>query len=376
MISSILCVKTMSFTPLTSLRDCLVLSTEQLHKESYDKHYDHTHWDWGINRAWHLIHSPDYVLPRILTNNELKILPLITKQIVKNIINGTSSCEWLFTNILENFLINYNRAPPGQMWIAPVNTEGVTPVNNRYSLSIKKGCMYFNTTIGSGANLRYQNYSTKHKVRYNILLNLDNLLIEKVSRLIRDKLIKLWCSVPSKKGTHLKTIAKNLLKFIPPENLPSQELQKQFNTEILHILDLSQQKLCEDKITRKKDAGQRILHIPDCYQQQLEVLEKKQNEEIKIEEERLKILEDKYKKQQEKIKLLKEKQTNKRDKIINKLNHAQYTRTAILLSSVCKSMNNVCKTPEYKTKMKENPLINISSTTFAIVNCLISSKSN
>ena len=374
----------MSLVPLTSLHDCLSLTTKLLHTHSYDKHYDHTHWDWGINRAWHLIHSPVQVLPRILTTNELKILPLITKHIVKNILNGTSSCEWLFTNILENLLITYRGwiRPNGRWHMA--EGEPITLVNNTYALVTKRDRLYFITTVGGRVKVCYQKYrADRHSVQsrkrlegHHILTDLDNLLVEKVSCLIRDKLIELWCRVPTKKGTQLKTIAKKLLEFIPSENLPSQELQEQFNTEILHILDLSQQQLREDKITRKKNAGQKIYAAVDFYQQQLEALEEKQTEQTNLEEARLKILEDKYKKQQENLKNLQEKQKNKLNKIINKLHQAQYTRTAILLSSVCKSMNNVCKTPEYKTKMKENPLVNISATTFAIVNCLINSKTN
>ena len=206
---------------------------------------------------------------------------------------------------------------------------------------------------------------------------LDYLTIKQLITVLRNNLITLWCSVPYKKRTHVKTIVNKLFDFIPEDQKPPLEQQQLFIDTLLDtILDLKRAKaerkkqIPQLKIEQRKHIQQAQHHAVSLSEYRIQVVTQRQLQITQSETLKLQRLQQKYEEQLRLCSTLQEKQQHKQSKLQQTLCDAQNARAATLLSGVSKSLNQHYKNI-YDSKITHNPFTQITSDTFIVTQLLL-----
>jgi len=315
-------------------------------------------------------------LPRIPTDGELKFLSPIFHAFIRKIKQGDNL--WFFDNSIKNLTFQYdqwerhNAINAQQGW-----TEDI-PYNNTYTIRNSNGVLYYET---NGVGLIRHNYRPR-SVGRRLMEDLDREMWKTVHHHIRDTLIRAWCSVPYKKGTHHKTVLKNLFSHLSEEQKPTPQQQALFIETALQILEEQKKKDAEYKETLPQ---RRIQQRKEIQQRAADAVErrighqqwKQQIEENKeaLSERKLRELKQKYEEELKNLQGLQKKHEEVRSKRTQSLDDSYHARAATLLSGVCKSLN-LHYTNKFGTEITKNPFTNISNDTFLIVDSLLNTTKN
>lgn len=315
-------------------------------------------------------------LPRIPTDGELKFISLIFHAFIRKIKQGDNL--WFFDNSIKNLTFQYdqwerhNAINAQQGW-----TEDI-PYNNTYTIRNSNGVLYYET---NGVGLIRHNYRPS-SVGRRLMEDLDRKMGETVFCHIRDTLIRAWCSVPYKKGTHHKTVLKNLFSHLSEEQKPTPQQQALFIETALQILEEQKKKAAEYKetlpqrrIQQRKEIQQRAAGAVERridHQQWKQQIEENKEE---FSEGKLRKLKQKYEEELKNLQGLQKKHEEVRSKRTQSLDDSYHARAATLLSGVCKSLN-LHYTNKFGTEITKNPFTNISNDTFLIVDSLLNTTKN
>ena len=342
-------------------------------------HHRYLGWDfrrlgcWGCVKIQRIKEClPD--IPRIPTDGELKFLSLIFHAFIRKIKQGDNL--WFFDNSIKNLTFRYNgwarHNAIQQGWIEDI------PYNNTYTIRNSNGVLYYET---NGVGLIRHEYRER-SVGRRLMEDLDREMWETVHHHIRDTLIRAWCSVPYKKGTHHKTVLKNLFSHLSEEQKPTPQQQALFIETALQILEEQKKKDAEYKETLPQ---RRIQQRKEIQQRATDAVErrirhqqwKQQIEENKeaLSERKLQELEQKYEEELKNLQGLRKKHEEVRSKRTQSLEDSYHARAATLLSGVCKSLN-LHYTNKFGTEITKNPFTNISNDTFLIVDSLLNTTKN
>ena len=299
-------------------------------------------------------------LPRYLTSNELTILPRVINKLLQ-----VNELNWFFETLVKNLDFHFEALP---FWITPYWPDG-TPIINSYSVYTRKNRLYYVTEN----NLYRIKKKRTERAATCVRDKFEYYLLSNIAKTIRNEFIKLWCTVPHKKGMQVKTIAKQLFSIIPDIDKPSIDNQQLFISTFCSICDNIKQEDKDAKIQRAIEQKKQIQQ--DSYSQVLslerynEVMQNTFANKLNEEQERLDILKQKYDKQQNALLLRQQRNEAELNKIADKIENAKNIRSATLLSGVCKSLNMFYKTTP-NLKITENPFTNISNNTFIITECM------
>ena len=315
-------------------------------------------------------------LPRIPTDGELKFLTSIFYAFNSKIKQGDNL--WFFDNSIKNLTFRYNgwgrhnAIEAQQGW-----TEDI-PYNNTYTIRNSNGVLYYET---NGVGLIRHNYRPS-SIGRRLMVDLDREMWETVHCHTRDTLIRAWCSVPYKKGTHHKTVLKNLFSHLSEEQKPTPQQQALFIETALQILEEQKKKAAEYKetlpqrrIQQRKEIQQRAAGAVERridHQQWKQQIEENKEE---FSEGKLRKLKQKYEEELKNLQGLQKKHEEVRSKRTQSLDDSYHARAATLLSGVCKSLN-LHYTNKFGTEITKNPFTNISNDTFLIVDSLLNTTKN
>ena len=308
-------------------------------------------------------------LPRIPTANELDHLNQFMRSIIKK--NLTGQYLWFFDNSVADFTLD-NRYWPYSL--SPSSFPDGTPFVNTYTIRNYDGKLYYHTNATRFAR---KNTYTPTSVGYRLMKHLDSLTIQQLLQVLRNNLITLWCSVPYKKGTHVKTVVKKLFDFLPEDQKPPLEQQQLFIDTLLDaILDLKRAKAERKKLGPQLKIEQRkhIQHKTHdavlLNERRIQVVTQRQLQITQSETLKLQRLQQKYEEQLRLCSTLQEKHQLKQSKLQQSLSDAQNARAATLLSGVSKSLNQHYKNI-YDSKITHNPFTQITSDTFIVTQLLL-----
>lgn len=338
-----------------------------------------TEWEWRARGYWHFgsckgqklnerIQNclPD--LPRIPTTNELDHLNHFMRSIIKK--NLTGQYLWFFDHSVANFTLD------NRHWSYPHQNSfpDGTPFVNTYTIRNRDGQLYYQTN--ATGFIRKDSYSPT-SVGYRLMKHLDYLTIAQLITVLRNNLITLWCSVPYKKGTHVKTIVKKLFDFLPEDQKPPLEQQQLFIDTLLDaILDLKRAKAERKKlgpqlkIEQRKHIQQAKHHAVCQSEYRIQVVTQRQLQITQSETLKLQRLQQKYEEQLRLCSTLQDKHQLKQSKLQQTLCDAQNARASTLLSGVSKSLNQHYKNI-YDSKITHNPFTQITSDTFLVTQLLL-----
>jgi hypothetical protein len=339
----------------------------------------HSQWKNELHNSWcfyehlslkysdrHKHALPD--LPRSLTDNELKVLPRLTTTLLQGV---RDKGLWFFDDCVNNIYMPYNGWDECKIWrtCARSWTNG-QPINSTYTLRKRSKYLFFETA-GTGFH-----YRTEYPQGIAEILSREfhKCAIKNVTTIIRDKFIRLWCSVPHKKGTHIKTIAKKLFDYLPTDQKPSKDKQDQFIEALLEHIDLLKTSDKERRANFTTERRKQIQQNARWNSQQMEwtVIRAEQYQQRDFNRETMKLdrLQMKLEKQQQKLQDINTKNLTKLHKYQCKLDQTLHMRSATLLSGVCKSLNQHYKTINNK-EISTNPFDTPSSDTFIIAQHLL-----
>ena len=307
-------------------------------------------------------------LPRIPTANELDHLNQFMRSIIKK--NLTGQYLWFFDNSVADFTLDNQHWPYPHLNSFPNGT----PFVNTYTIRIYDGKLYYHTNATRFAR---KNTYTPTSVGYRLMKHLDSLTIQQLLQVLRNNLIILWCSVPYKKGTHVKTVVNKLFDFLPAEQKPPLEQQQLFIDTLLDtILDL------------KRAKAERKKQIPQLKIEQRKHIQHKTHDDVLLNEKRiqvetqrcqdatqsqtlkLQLLKHKYDEQLRRCAVFQDYHQHKQSKLQQSLCDAQNARAATLLSGVSKSLNQHYKNI-YDSKITHNPFTQITPDTFLVTQLLL-----
>ena len=315
-------------------------------------------------------------IPRIPTDGELKFLSPIFHAFIRKIKQGDNL--WFFDNSIKNLTFRYNGWGRHNAIYAQQGWTEDIPYNNTYTIRNSNGVLYYET---NGVGLIRHNYRPS-SVGRRLMEDLDREMYETVHSHIRDTLIRAWCSVPYKKGTHHKTVLKNLFSHLSEEQKPTPQQQALFIETALQILEEQKKKDAEYKetlpqrrIQQRKEIQQRAAGAVERrigHQQWKQQIE--ENKEA-LSERKLQELKEKYEEELKNLQGLQKKHEEVRSKRTQSLDDSYHARAATLLSGVCKSLN-LHYTNKFGTEITKNPFTNISNDTFLIVDSLLNTTKN
>ena len=327
-------------------------------------------WEISVSNVWHY-DTKEFTkdLPRSLTLNELKTLPRIARDLF------TKSQEdglWLFDDSFKDISVSFQTWSPHktiQTW------SNNSPINNTYNVRRCKQGVFFET--GNGAGFTFK----KDQSEGSLSVSLQRLTVKKVGCIIRDSLIRLWTSVPHKKGMHMTTIAKKLFDSLPEDQKPSKDQQDKFIKYILERLDvyktIKKERAAAAPTERRKAIQEQSVknvtkcqnYITHCEQSERHLAHSEQMELERLQrhQERLQM---RYERECAKIQRRKEKISLSKTKLELDLEQKKHARSAVLLSGVCKSLNQHYKTVK-NSDLAKNPFTNLSEETFFITEHLL-----
>lgn len=327
-------------------------------------------WENLMYNVWHY-DTTEFKkdLPRSLTVNELKTLPQIARDLF---MKSQEDGLWLFDDSFKDISVSFQTWSPYktiQTW------SNNSPINNTYNVRRCKQGVFFET--GNGAGFTFK----KDQSEGSLSVSLHRLTIKKVACIIRDSLIRLWTSVPHKKGMHMTTIAKKLFSPLPEDQKPSKDQQDKFIKYILERLDVyktmkkertaaaptEQRKAIQKQSIKNVTECQRNIRNCELHGQRLEREDQFVFERLQRRLERLQLS---YERECAKIQRQKERWSRFETKFKSDLEQKKHARSAVLLSGVCKSLNQHYKTVK-NSDLAKNPFTNLSEETFFITEHLL-----
>ena len=307
-------------------------------------------------------------LPRIPTSNEIDHLRQFMSSIIEKNLNGQH--VWFFDHSIANFTLDN----PSWPYPAQDSFPDGTPYVNTYTIRNRDGQLYYQT---NATGFIRKNTYPPQSVGFRLTQHLDSLTIQQLLPILRNNLITLWCSVPYKKGTHVKTIVKKLFDFLPEDQKPPLEQQQVFiDTLFETILDLKKEKELRKKqapqlkIEQRKYIQQAKQHAVSQSEYRIQVVTQRQLQITQSETLKLQRLQQKYQEQLRLCSTLQDKHQLKQSKLQQSLSDAQNARAATLLSGVSKSLNQHYKNI-YDSKITHNPFTQITSDTFIVTQLLL-----
>lgn len=206
--------------------------------------------------------------------------------------------------------------------------------------------------------------------------------IQEVVREIQHQFVWLWSLVPRVKGTHAKTVVKQLFNgrnFPPFGEKPSEDKQKQFISYVINEITVELESERVRRVVGKKIARLNLQresrHTVEYTEMRLASVMQYNLQKQDAEEAKLERLKNQYEKQFLHLQQLQSKNQYKCSIIENKLNDSMNIRSATLLPGVCKSLNQHYS-DIFDKRLTVNPFTNISSDTFLITTYLLEATKN
>lgn len=206
--------------------------------------------------------------------------------------------------------------------------------------------------------------------------------IQQVVREIHHQFVWLWSLVPRVKGTHAKTVVKQLFNgrnFPPFGEKPSEDKQKQFISYAIKEIDswLKWEKTRNEagKKIARRNLQRESRHTVENTEWKLANVMQINLQKQDAEEAKLERLKNQYEKQFLHLQQLQSKNQYKCSIIENNLNDSMNIRSATLLPGVCKSLNQHYS-DIFDKRLTVNPFTNISSDTFLITTYLLEATKN